>query len=197
MPRDNGFHPDLRKTARFLPRTSVTSRSLPVMRVLESLAFRGAKDVEALTLTSGGRVRLHRPPGDVGPTPALLWVHGGGYVAGTPRKTIRPAGGSAGRSGSPSPRPRIGARRSTRIRLRLRTSMRHSSGWCRSRRSIPGESRSAVKARAVAWLPHSRSWSATEARSPRSTAFELSDARRPDRVKPSCRAQLSAVGTTQ
>lgn len=86
MPRDNGFHPDLRKTARFLPRTSVTSRTLPVMRVLESLAFRGAKDVEALTLTSGGRVRLHRPPGDVGPTPAMLWIHGGGYVAGNPQQ---------------------------------------------------------------------------------------------------------------
>jgi acetyl esterase/lipase len=52
------------------------------MRVVESLVFRGAKDVEALTLTSGGHVRLHRPPGDVGPAPAMLWIHGGGYVAG-------------------------------------------------------------------------------------------------------------------
>ncbi len=82
IPRDNGFHPDLRKTARFLPRAAVTSRSLPVIRALEPLAFRGRKDVEALTLASGGHVRLHRPPGDVGPAPAMLWIHGGGYVAG-------------------------------------------------------------------------------------------------------------------
>jgi acetyl esterase/lipase len=86
IPRDNDFHPDLRRTARFLPRTLVTSGSLPVMRALESLAFRGAKDVEALTLTSGGHVRLHRPPGDVGPTPAMLWIHGGGFVAGNPQQ---------------------------------------------------------------------------------------------------------------
>ena len=51
----------------------MTPGLLPVMRALESLVFRGRKDVEALTLTSGGHVRLHRPPGDVGPAPAMLW----------------------------------------------------------------------------------------------------------------------------
>jgi acetyl esterase/lipase len=86
VPRDNGFHPDLRKTARFLPRVLVTPGLLPVMRALESLVFRGRKDVEALTLTSGGQVRLHRPPGDVGPAPAMLWIHAGGYVAGRPQQ---------------------------------------------------------------------------------------------------------------
>jgi acetyl esterase/lipase len=62
------------------------------MRVLESLVFRGRKDVEALTLTSGGHVRLHRPPGDVGPAPAMLWIHGGGYVAGRPQQDDQACG---------------------------------------------------------------------------------------------------------
>ena len=92
VPRDNGFHPDLRKTARFLPRTLLPPGLLPVMRLLESLAFRGRKDVEALTLTSGGHVRLHRPPGDVGPAPAMLWIHGGGYVAGRPQQDDQACG---------------------------------------------------------------------------------------------------------
>lgn len=92
VPRENGFHPDLRKTARFLPRVLVTPGLLPVMRALESLVFRGRKDVEALTLTSGGHVRLHRPPGDVGPAPAMLWIHGGGYVAGRPQQDDQACG---------------------------------------------------------------------------------------------------------
>jgi hypothetical protein len=86
MARDNDFHPDLRRIARFLPPTLVTSRTLCVMRALESLVFRGNKAVEALTLASGGHVRLQRPPGSLGPTPAMLWIHGGGYVIGTPHE---------------------------------------------------------------------------------------------------------------
>ena len=39
--------------------------------------------VEALILGSGVGVRLHRPPGVSQPGPALLWIHGGGYVIGT------------------------------------------------------------------------------------------------------------------
>jgi acetyl esterase/lipase len=70
----------------------VTPGLLPVMRALESLVFRGRKDVEALTLTSGGHVRLHRPPGDVGPAPAMLWIHGGGYVAGNPKQDDQACG---------------------------------------------------------------------------------------------------------
>ena len=42
------------------------------------------KDVEVLTLSSGAGVRLFRPAGVTAPTPALLWIHGGGYVLGSP-----------------------------------------------------------------------------------------------------------------
>ena len=42
------------------------------------------EDVEALTLPSGVGVRLYRPTGATGTGPALLWIHGGGYVIGHP-----------------------------------------------------------------------------------------------------------------
>lgn len=40
------------------------------------------RGVEVLTLTSGVGVRLYRPAAATVPGPALLWVHGGGYVIG-------------------------------------------------------------------------------------------------------------------
>ncbi len=40
-------------------------------------------DVEVITLGSGAAVRLFRPAGISEPAPALLWIHGGGYVIGT------------------------------------------------------------------------------------------------------------------
>jgi acetyl esterase/lipase len=43
-------------------------------------------DVEVLTLCSGVGVRLHRPVGVGEPAPALLWMHGGGYVLGTAKQ---------------------------------------------------------------------------------------------------------------
>jgi len=47
------------------------------------LLSRGASgDVEVISLASGAGVRLFRPAGVTGPAPALLWIHGGGYVIG-------------------------------------------------------------------------------------------------------------------
>ncbi len=57
------------------------------MRAL--MALRGRRtpsDVEVITLGSGAGVRLFRPVGVTEPTPALLWIHGGGYVIGTARQ---------------------------------------------------------------------------------------------------------------
>jgi acetyl esterase/lipase len=55
------------------------------MRALSSLAARlgKARDVEVITLDSGVGVRLFRPVNVAEPAPALLWIHGGGYVMGT------------------------------------------------------------------------------------------------------------------
>jgi acetyl esterase/lipase len=87
MPGDNGFHPELRTMARFLPRTALSPRTLRIMRALERLPIGVKRDVEVLTLTSGLNVRLHRPLRKDGPPAALLWIHGGGYVIGRPHQS--------------------------------------------------------------------------------------------------------------
>jgi acetyl esterase/lipase len=78
------FHPDLRKVARYLPKQVVTPLTLPIIRVVSRLSSRNTPaGVEVLTLPSGVGLRLFRPPAVTGPAPALLWIHGGGYVIGT------------------------------------------------------------------------------------------------------------------
>jgi acetyl esterase/lipase len=78
------FHPDLRKIARYIPKQVVTPVTLPVLRMVTRLQGRHVPDdVEVLTLSSGVGVRLFRPVGATAPGPALLWIHGGGYIIGT------------------------------------------------------------------------------------------------------------------
>lgn len=79
------FHPDLRRAARFIPRQGVGPRALPVIRALTGLQGRRTPaDVEVLELPAGASVRVFRPPRpSADPGPALLWIHGGGYVIGT------------------------------------------------------------------------------------------------------------------
>jgi len=75
-------HPDLRRVARWLPRAPISRRTLrPTRMVADMLAKRPADGVtvEALGPIT---VRVHRPTG-AEPVPALLWIHGGGYVMGT------------------------------------------------------------------------------------------------------------------
>lgn len=79
------FHPDLRRIARLLPRGGIGPKTLPVLQRLSPLTGRRAPaDIEVLTLASGVGVRLHRPahPARDGAAPALLWIHGGGYLVG-------------------------------------------------------------------------------------------------------------------
>lgn len=77
------FHPELRRSARFLPKQMITPLTLPFIRAASRLMWRNApEDVEVLTLPSGVGVRLYRPEGASGRSPALLWIHGGGYVIG-------------------------------------------------------------------------------------------------------------------
>ncbi len=77
------IHPELRKAARFTPRALISSRTLPVLRRLTGLQRPKNDGVEVLTLESGVGIRLYRPVGATTTTPALLWIHGGGYVLGT------------------------------------------------------------------------------------------------------------------
>lgn len=78
------FHPELRRSARLLPKQMITPVTLPFVRAASRLMWRDNEvdGVEVLTLASGVGVRLHRPPGVTTPGPALLWIHGGGYVIG-------------------------------------------------------------------------------------------------------------------
>src|SRR5690348_1162876 len=77
------FHPDLRRVARYMPKQVVTPVTVPFIRASERLLWsRTPKDVEVLTIAEDVGIRLFRPQGVTGPTPALLWIHGGGYVIG-------------------------------------------------------------------------------------------------------------------
>jgi acetyl esterase/lipase len=77
------FHPDLRRIARYLPKQIVAPVTMPFIRTVERLMYRRTpEDIEVLTLPSGVGVRLFRPAAVTGQAPALLWIHGGGYVIG-------------------------------------------------------------------------------------------------------------------
>ena len=65
----------------------VGPRTYRLIRALSKLAPQRAAGVaEVITLSSGAGVRLFRPAHEAGgatePAPALLWIHGGGYVIG-------------------------------------------------------------------------------------------------------------------
>ena len=78
------FHRELTRIARFLPRKIVTPTNLVLLQRMTTLTDRRVPPgVEVLTLASGVRLRLYRPTGMTAPGPALLWIHGGGYVIGS------------------------------------------------------------------------------------------------------------------
>ena len=87
------LHPDLLPVARFVPRGTLTARRLGVVRYLTGLRraprLPTLDDIvvedHAAPAPEGGRpvpVRVYRPREADGPVPALLWLHGGGYVLG-------------------------------------------------------------------------------------------------------------------
>jgi acetyl esterase/lipase len=64
----------------------VSPLTLPILRTLMPLRDRRGKsdaDIEVITLSPAASVRLFRPENAPEPGPALLWIHGGGYVIGT------------------------------------------------------------------------------------------------------------------
>lgn len=88
MTAQHEFHPDLARSARVLPRGLAGPRSLRVVRFLQSAMVRLTRDrdVEVRPLPSGGAVRIFRPTGPAGRVPALVWIHGGGYVLGAAKQ---------------------------------------------------------------------------------------------------------------
>jgi acetyl esterase/lipase len=95
MGRMTAFHPDLQSSARFIPRFSWSPRLVRVINFLarmrgvpkppqpegvaiEDVLLPGAAGAPAL------RVRLYRPKNAPRPLPAMLWIHGGGFLFGAP-----------------------------------------------------------------------------------------------------------------
>ncbi|WNG44357.1 alpha/beta hydrolase [Archangium minus] len=95
-PAANPFHPDLQRAARLIPNITATRPLLAVMRFLMRFQStpRAPEDVAVEDVQVPGsagappvRVRTYRPRRTVqGPTPALLWIHGGGYIMGRPEQ---------------------------------------------------------------------------------------------------------------
>ena len=83
MPDDDGFHPDLGRVARFLPRAVVGPRSLRVLRTLTLLQSRMSAGRVSVKSVGPVSVRLHGEASSEKPLPALLWIHGGGFVLGS------------------------------------------------------------------------------------------------------------------
>jgi acetyl esterase/lipase len=86
----DAFHPDLRVAARLLPRTTVNRHTVGPTRRLSGLgARRRVTDVTVESVSRHATVRVHRN----GPKPetgaAVLWLHGGGLVIGSPRQDDR------------------------------------------------------------------------------------------------------------
>jgi acetyl esterase/lipase len=79
------FHPDLARVARWLPRAAVGRRTLRPIRIASGLLSRAPSKDIALQAVGPISVRVHRLPGQGSeqPLPALLWIHGGGYVIGS------------------------------------------------------------------------------------------------------------------
>jgi acetyl esterase/lipase len=77
------FHPDLRTVSRLLPRAQVASWHLaPIRRLLRRLPDRSGFVETEVSATAA--VRVYRPAHAPASAPALLYIHGGGLVIGSP-----------------------------------------------------------------------------------------------------------------
>lgn len=93
----SALHPELR-AARFIPSFSFGPRVVAVLRALGRWARpqRPRADITIEDVNVPGppgepvvHVRLYRPKGLRQPAPALLWIHGGGFIIGRPEQDER------------------------------------------------------------------------------------------------------------
>jgi acetyl esterase/lipase len=93
----NPFHPELRRAARLIPRFTFTPGLSRFARFVQRLrgtpAPPSAPGVTIRDVMVPGppanpsvRVRLYSPEQGSGPRPAMLWLHGGGFIIGAPEQ---------------------------------------------------------------------------------------------------------------
>ena len=80
---NEAFHPDLRGIARFLPRTTTGPLILKLTKPLARLGDRKPPAGVLTESTGTASVRLYGWTPEGPPRPAMLWIHGGGYVLGS------------------------------------------------------------------------------------------------------------------
>lgn len=80
---EDSFHPDLRTVARWLPRGAISPRTLRPIRMGSRLLAKIPKRGVEVHAVGSVSIRLHGPMSSDRPLPALLWIHGGGYVMGS------------------------------------------------------------------------------------------------------------------
>ncbi len=86
MTVSDDFHPDLEPLARELPQHIIDAAMLPGLRKIRAVQISktSSDGVETIPLPSGASMRVLRGAGvNASPAPALLWLHGGGYVTGS------------------------------------------------------------------------------------------------------------------
>src|SRR5689334_17473372 len=91
----NSFHPDL-AIARFIPNFSMGPVASRVMRSLKARPAKPGPDVTVREVVVPGpagapsvSLRVFQPVGLQDTAPALLWIHGGGLVIGSPEQDDR------------------------------------------------------------------------------------------------------------
>ena len=86
---DDMIHPELREGLKKVPYFELTPETLVLLREvlggkLAPLPKDDSVDVRNETLPSGLRVRVYTPKSGQEEYPGLLWLHGGGHIAGSP-----------------------------------------------------------------------------------------------------------------
>ncbi|QAY72541.1 alpha/beta hydrolase [Agromyces protaetiae] len=91
MPKPSPFHPDLR-AARFVPNYTMGPRMTRLMRATPPTGT-APDDVRIEEVVVPGpagapdiRLRVYDPVGRAASSPALLWIHGGGFLIGSPEQ---------------------------------------------------------------------------------------------------------------
>ncbi|MGH3952662.1 MAG: alpha/beta hydrolase [Mycobacterium sp.] len=81
------IHPNLRLAAKVFPRQVGLPRTLSTLRaVIRASGVLPRFGIRTMAVNDDVTVRAHVPKNLNEPSPALLWIHGGGYVMGTARQ---------------------------------------------------------------------------------------------------------------